>query len=136
MSYAKPLPTPSHESQPYWDSCRQHALALQKCAGCGAFRFPPGPICPECWGRSFAWQPVSGRGTVYSFCVYRRLYHPGFAADMPYVLAVITLEEGPRLLSNVIGCAPEAVRCDMPVELVYRDATDAITLPLFRPAVG
>jgi uncharacterized OB-fold protein len=134
MSYAKPVPTPSKESQPYWDSARDHALRLQKCAGCGAFRFPPSPVCPECWGKSFAWEPISGRGKIYTFCTYRRLYHPGFGDDLPYVLAVIALEDGPRLLSNVIDCRPEDVRCDMPVEVVYRDVTDAISLPLFRPA--
>ena len=135
MTYAKPIPTPSKESQPYWDSVRDHALRLQKCAGCGAFRFPPSPLCPECWGKAFAWEPVSGRGKVYTFCTYRRLYHPGFADDLPYVVAVIALEEGPRLVSNVIDCRPEDLRCDMPVEIVYRDATDTIALPLFRPKV-
>ena len=134
MTYAKPLPTPSQDSQPYWDACRQHALALQQCDACGAFRFPPSPLCPECWGRASTWRTLSGRGRVYSFVTYRRLYHPGFADDLPYVVAVIALDEGPRLISNVIDCRPEDVRCDMPVEVVFRDATDRIALPLFRPA--
>lgn len=79
-------------------------------------------------------QPASGRGRVISHVTYRRLYHPGFAADLPYVVAVIELEEGPRLISNVVDCAPEDVRCDMEVEVTYRDATESISLPLFRPS--
>jgi uncharacterized OB-fold protein len=75
---------------------------------------------------------VSGRGKVYSFVTFHRVYHPGFEGDVPYVVALIELEEGPRLLSNVIGVAPEDVRCEMPVEVVFEDVGEA-TIPKFRP---
>ena len=132
--YAKPIPTPSVDSVPYWEAVKCHELKLQQCLVCGAFRFPPAEVCSECTSDAYEWKPVSGKGRVFSFVTYHRAYHPGFKEELPYVVAVIELEEGPRMLSNVIGCKPEDVRCDMPVEVAYEDITDEMTLPKFRPA--
>jgi len=131
--YRKPLPIPSRLSEPFWAACKNHELKIQRCGSCRAFRFPPAILCPECLSREVSWEKVSGRGKVFSFVVYRRLYHPGFEADLPYTVAVIELEEGARLLSNVIGIPPEQVTCDMPVEVVFEDVTPEVTLPKFRP---
>lgn len=133
MANAKPVPVPSEESKPYWEAARRRELKLQRCLDCGAFRFPPSVLCPECSSRSAEWAAVSGRGKVYSYVVFHRAYHPAFAGDLPYAVACVELEEGPRLLSNITGVAPEKIRCDMPVEVVFEPVTEEVTLPKFRP---
>jgi uncharacterized OB-fold protein len=132
-SYLKPLPVPSPESEPFWAACRRHELALQRCDACGTFWFPPSALCPTCLGDAWRWRPTAGRGTVYSFVVFQRVYHPGFADEIPYVVAVVELEEGPRLPTALVGTAPDDVHCDMEVEVVFDDVTDTVTLPKFRP---
>jgi len=132
--YAKPIPTPSEDSVPYWEATKKHKLKVQKCRDCPSFWFPPAEVCSECTSDAYDWTAVSGKGRVFSFVIYHRAYHPGFKEELPYVVAVIELDEGPRMLSNVIGCKPEEVRCDMPVEVVFEDITDEVTLPKFRPA--
>ena len=134
--YNKPLPVPSVESRPFWDACRDHKLICQKCTDCGAFRFPPTRICPQCLGSNFAWVEMTGRGEVFSFTIFRRLYHPGFADDIPYVVAVVALDEGPRMLSNVVGMDVDLVRCGMPVQVRFDKATDDITIPKFTALQG
>jgi uncharacterized protein len=133
-TYAKPLPVPSIESRPFWEACRRHELVLQRCARCDSFWFPPGAICPRCHSESWSWTPTTGRGTVYSFAVVHRVYHAGFAESVPYVVAVVELEEGPRLPTAIEGVAVDDIRCDMPVEVVFDDVTETVTLPKFRPA--
>lgn len=132
-AYARPLPQPTPESQPFWDGCRRHALELQRCQACQAFWFPPSSRCPRCWASAWDWRPVSGRGEVFTFTVMRRAYHPGFVDQLPYVVAVVQLEEGPRLISNVVGCEPDAVDVGMAVEVFFEDVTAEVTLPKFRP---
>lgn len=78
--------------------------------------------------------PVSGRGKVFSYVVYHRVYHPGFADEVPYTVALVELEEGPRMISNIIGIPPDEVACEMPVQVIYEDVTDDVTLPKFAPA--
>ena len=118
---------------PFWEACRRHELLLQRCGRCDSFWFPPSAVCPRCLSESWGWEPTSGKGTVYSFVVFHRPYHPGFADEVPYVVAIVELEEGPRLPTRVVGVACDDVRCDMPVEVVFDDATETVTLPLFRP---
>ena len=91
-------------------------------------------MCSECTSDAYDWNPVSGKGRVFSFVIYHRAYHPGFQGEIPYVVGVIELDEGPRMLSNVVGCKPEEVRCDMPVEVTFEDITDEMSLPKFQPA--
>jgi len=132
----RPLPEPTEASRPYWDACRQHELQLQRCGSCGAFRFPAGFMCPECSSLDLAWHRVSGRGRVHAYTVVHRAPHPALAGEAPYVVALIELDEGACLMSNVVGCRAEDVRVDMPVEVVFRDLTPSVTLPLFRPSRG
>lgn len=131
--YKKPLPVSSPDSQPFWDGCRRHELLLQQCAECRAFWFPPSILCPECLSAAWEWTKISGRGRVYSFVIFHRVYHTGFTDEIPYVVAVVELEEGPRLMSNIIGCDPYAVHCEMAVEVVFEDVSETVTLPKFRP---
>lgn len=129
----RPLPTPSADSAQFWQACREHELRLQKCDACGHLLFPPAARCPQCLSNSLAWTPLSGRGKVYSFVIYHRVYHPAFEKSIPYVVALIELDEGPRLISNIVGCDPKSVRCDMPVSIVFHDISDQISLPQFQP---
>jgi uncharacterized OB-fold protein len=131
---AKPLPQVSPEMAPFFEAARRHALVVQRCAACGAFRFPARTICSACLSREATWVPVSGRGTVFSFAIMHQAVHPGFAAETPYAVVVIQLDEGPRLLSNLVDCATADVRVGQPVEVVYDDLTPEVTLPKFRPS--
>lgn len=131
--YAKPLPVPTVESKPFWEGCKRHELLLPCCEKCGQWWFPPGPTCPNCWSTDWAWKKTSGRGKIYSFGVYHRVYHRGFEAEMPYVLAIVQLDEGPRLVSNVIEGGRKELQCDLPVEVFFEDITEDTTLYKFRP---
>jgi uncharacterized protein len=128
----KPVPVPSVESRPYWEALKQHRLVMPRCASCGRFWFPPSLLSPQCNARDFAWAEISGRGKVFTYVVFHRVYNPGFADEVPYVVALIELAEGPRMISNVIGIPPDKVQCEMPVRVVFEDREDA-TVPLFTP---
>ena len=132
-AYTKPLPTISDLNRPYWDGLKHHELRLQKCAACGTIWSPPAPLCPRCWSRDLVWTRLSGRGRVNSWVVFHQSYFRGFEADIPYNVAEVELDEGPRLLTNLVGIANDQVRAGMRVEIVYDDVTDAITLAKFRP---
>ncbi|MFC2071356.1 Zn-ribbon domain-containing OB-fold protein, partial [Chloroflexota bacterium] len=96
--------------------------------------YPPAMICPHCLNLESEWVKLSGKGRVHSFIVVRRAFNPTFADEIPYTVAVIETEEGTRMVSNVIGCKPEDVRVDMPVEVVFEDVTEEFTLHKFKPA--
>ena len=135
MSYAKPLPVADVETRPFWEACQSGKLTLQKCTECGHIRFPPTTYCSKCRSARHQWIESSGNGRVFSWIVVR---HPVprdvYAKDVPYVVALIELEEGVRIPSNIIGCTPEEVTANMPVSVVFRAVTPDITLPLFEPA--
>jgi uncharacterized OB-fold protein len=133
-SYTKPLPLINEETRPYWEYCRKHELRMQQCRQCGHIRFPLSVICPKCHSMEAEWTKLSGKGKIYSFTIYRVPYHPAFKDDIPYVVAIIQLDEGPRMESNVIGCQVEEVRMEMPVVVAFDDVTGEVTLPKFRPA--
>ena len=135
MSATPPLPVPDHLSRPFWEGCRAHELRLQRCGACQTVRFPPGPVCPTCRSEEVEVVLSSGKGVVYSWIVVR---HPipasVYATEVPYVVALVDLAEGVRMTSNIVGCPPDEVRADMRVELVFKDVTDEVSLPQFRPA--
>ncbi|MFP3927779.1 MAG: Zn-ribbon domain-containing OB-fold protein [Desulfobacteraceae bacterium] len=130
----KPLPQVNGDNKEFWAGCREHRLKFQKCRSCGQVRWPAAMLCPRCHSTETDWIDASGRGVVYTFAVYHVAYIPAFKDELPYVVATIELEEGPHLLSNVVGCSPEVVRCGMPVEVVWEDVTDEFSLPKFRPS--
>src|SRR5581483_6754206 len=108
---------------------------MPHCGTCGYYTFPPALGCPRCGSRPLSWRQVSGRGSVFSFVVYHRLYNPAFAHLVPYVVAVIALEEGPRILSNVVGIPFDRVRCDMSVRVVFDEVREeGVVIPQFVPA--
>lgn len=126
-----PIPTP--ETQPFWQGTRAGELRLQRCDACAHVYFPPRPFCPKCAGRAVSWFPASGRGSLYSYVIHHRPV-PGFTP--PYSIAVVQLDEGPRMMTNIIDCpqTPEALQLDMRVEVTFKQLTDEIYLPQFRPA--
>ncbi len=131
--YQKPLPTISPLNQPYWDGLRNRELRLQKCDDCASVWYPPSPRCPSCWSRKSTWTRLSGRGRVSSWVVFHQSYFRGFEGQVPYNVAEVELEEGPRLLTNLVGISNDAIRAQMPVEIVYEDATEDVTLAKFKP---
>ncbi len=136
--YRKPLPTPSPEARRYWQACKEHQLLLPFCTACQSFFFYPRNFCPRCFSWEIEWRPVSGRGRLYSYAIQHRVWHPAWAPEVPYVTALVELEEGPRIYTNLVGVEPDPkkIRCDMPVEVVFEDVSEEITLPKFRPASG
>lgn len=119
---------------PFWDALRRHQFSLQKCEACGALRFIPTEICAQCCSQDWSWTPVSGKGRVYTYTVVHRGPTPAYQADAPYVIAHVELDEGPRVISNLVGCDPATVRVGMPVEVIYQDVTSEWTLFKFAPA--
>lgn len=134
--YQKPIPMPDQDTQPYWEAAKRHELLLQRCLDCGQYRFYPRIVCPQCMSDKTEWVKASGRGEVYSFTITYRPPSPAFAADVPYVVAIIELQEGVRMMSNIVGCDPHEVKIGMPVEVVFEDISEDIALPKFRPAQG
>lgn len=134
--YQKPLPQPTPFDEPYWNYLKAHELRLPGCRSCGHIFFPPQPCCPRCLSDRLDWIPASGRGRVWSWVVFHHVYFRSFAEDIPYVVALVELEEGPRMVSTVVDCSPEDLRCDMPVEVVFDDVTPEFTIPKFRPVKG
>jgi uncharacterized protein len=130
---SRPLPQPTPETLHFWEGTRQGELRLQRCAECAHTYFPPRPFCPQCGSRDVAIVKASGRATLASYIINHRP-HPAW--DEPYSIAIVELEEGPRMMTNIVNCpqTPEALELDMPLEVVFERQTDEITLPLFQPA--
>jgi len=130
---SRPVPEPTPETQHFWDGTREGEIRLQRCDACRHVYFPPRPFCPACSSRSVSVFRASGRGKLLSYIINQRP-HPAW--DAPYSIAIIELDEGVRMMSNVVGCeqTPEALVLDMPVEATFERLTDQISLPLFRPA--
>ncbi len=134
--YIKPLPAPANEelSRPFWKAATRHELIMPRCNTCENVFFYPREACPVCLGADLGWTPVSGRGRVYSYTIVHQTVNAAFQPDAPYVYAVIQLDEGPRLVSNVVDCPIEDVTVDMPVTATFDDVTPEVTLVKFRPA--
>ena len=131
---SRPLPQPTPETQHFWDGTRARELRLQRCDACSHVYFPPRPFCPACASRKVSVFAASGRGRLYSYVINHRA-PPDSGFEPPYSIAVVELDEGPRMMTNIVGTpqTPEALQLDMPVEAVYEDFSDRITLPFFRP---
>jgi uncharacterized OB-fold protein len=131
----RPLPGITPETRHFWEGTRTGELRLQKCTACSHVYFPPRPFCPQCWSQDVGVFRASGRAILYSYVIHHRAA-PGFAP--PYSIAVVQLEEGPRMMTNIVEVeqTPEALQLDMPLEVVFQRITDEISLPLFRPAGG
>jgi uncharacterized OB-fold protein len=132
--YDKPLPEITELTQGFWDHTRAGRLAVQACTHCGDVHFPASPVCPKCLSEAQEWRPVCGRGRLESWVEYHRAYWPGFAGELPYRVCLVRLEEGPLMVSNLVG---EAAEIGDEVRVVFEKVTDAVTLPKFaRGASG
>ncbi len=118
---------------PYWAGLREGALRLPRCEACGHIQFPMGPCCANCLGETFRWDTMSGRGQVWSFVIYHHVFNPAFRDAVPYNVAVVKLEEGPKLITNVVGIPNEALRNGMSVQSVFDRIDDELTLLRFQP---
>lgn len=130
---ARPLPEPTPETRHFWEGTLEGELRLQRCDQCATVYFPPRPFCPKCSSRAVSVFAASGRATLASYVINERS-HPAF--DGPYAIALVDLEEGPRMMTNIVDCpqTPEALQLDMSLEVTFERLSDTIALPLFRPA--
>jgi hypothetical protein len=131
----KPLPMPTEDSAPYWEGARAGTLRAQRCDDCGFLRWPPASHCARCLSPRHRWVELSGRGRVYSWIVVHKSQHPAFWGD-PFNVAIVELDEGPRLHTNLIDVDPARIEIGMPVEVVFEKQDDQITLPKFRPTAA
>ena len=130
--YTKPLPVINPANRRYWEGARAHQLLLPRCDECGATWFPPAPHCPRCLSTAITWASASGRGTLWSWTVFHNVYFGGFRDEVPYVTALVALDEGPLMATTIVGADPGELACDLPVEVVFDDVTEDVTLPKFR----
>ena len=131
--YLKPLPEIAEGTRPFWEGCKEGKLLLPRCRACGEIFFFPNHFCPACLSGKVNWIESSGKGSVHTFTIISRGPSGVFADDVPYVVAIIDLKEGPRMMSNIIEISPDQVQVGMPVEVVFEQATGDVTLPKFRP---
>jgi uncharacterized protein len=128
------VPVPTVETRPYWEGCKRHELRIQRCAACGHHQFYPRLYCDQCFSDRVEWITASGRATVLSFTIVYRAPSAAFKGEVPYVVALVTLTEGPTMMTNIIGCPPDHVMIGMPVKVNFDDWTDEISIAKFRPA--
>jgi uncharacterized OB-fold protein len=128
----KPLPIPDGDSHVFWQGCKENKLLIQKCKDCSKHIFYPRILCPHCFSEQVEWVESTGKGKIYSYTIARRGGGPAFKDDAPYAVALIELDEGVRMFSNIINIDVEKVKCDLPVEVVFEEQED-FTLPKFQP---
>ncbi|GMU79231.1 MAG: hypothetical protein AMXMBFR46_20240 [Acidimicrobiia bacterium] len=129
------LPTPDPETAPFWDGANDHRLLIKRCRACGRAHFYPRPFCPHCWSAEVEWFEASGRATLYTWSIVHQNDLPPFHERVPYVAALVDLEEGPRMMTNVVDCPFDALEAGMELEVVFEQVSDEpeVTLPRFRP---
>lgn len=128
------LPTADAETEPFWEAARQARLLLRRCGGCGKAHFYPRRFCPSCWSADVEWETAGGGATLYTWSVVHSNDLPPFRERLPYVAAVVDLDEGPRMMTNIVDCDPGALTIGMRLSVAFEERTDDITVPVFRPA--
>jgi uncharacterized protein len=136
VAYTKPLPTPTPLSAPFWDGLRAREIRVQKCSNCGHLQHPPQPACVQCWQAELVWSRLPSEGTVYSYSVCHWPTIAAFRSDAPYVVAIVDLPGGVRINTNIVDCQLSDLHVGMPVEAVFDDVTDQITLLKYAPCGG
>jgi len=126
------LPTLDEVNRPFWEGCRNGVLKLQRCTRCGHLRYPIAAVCPRCLDSGVAWEQLSGRGAVFSFAAFHHAYNDAWRDRIPYNVALVELEEGPTVISNVVGVDPEDLRIGLPVEAVFEPLTDELSVLRFE----
>jgi uncharacterized OB-fold protein len=133
QAVSKPIPIPDEITAPFYDGARAGRLMLQHCPSCNGWSFPVRERCPHCFAGGLQWRQASGRGVLYTFAIMHQVMNPGFAGAVPYNVSQIDLEEGVRMVSNVIGVANDALRIGMRLEAVFEDVGNGVSVPKFRP---
>lgn len=128
------LPTVDEGTRPWWDAAREGRLLVKRCAACSRAHFYPRLFCPYCWSTDVDWEQASGRATLYTWSVVHSNDLPPFPERLPYVAAVVDLDEGPRMMTNLVDGEPGDLRAGMPLEVAFREVSETVTLPMFRPA--
>jgi uncharacterized protein len=131
--YKKPLPLITPLGKPFWDACKEKKLLYQVCKDCGQVNFFPKMLCVNCMSHNLGWKESKGKGHIYTFTVTYDAAPPEFMSSVPYALAVVNLDEGFSMLTNIVDCEYEKLKCNMPVEVVFDPVTPEVTLPKFRP---
>ncbi len=129
----KPVPKPTPETQPFWDGCAAGELRLQHCNDCQHVQYPPRKLCSGCFSQNVEWRTASGRGVVRSWSMVTAPGAPGFEAEVPFLSVMITLQEGPTMLSVLRNCDATTVDFDLPVRVIFERRSPDITLPYFEP---
>lgn len=132
-AYTLPIPEADAASAPFFEGARRHELMLMRCRACLAWRLPSRPRCPDCWSTDTEWARASGRATLYSWGIMHQKLHPAFAERVPYQFAIVELEEGPRIVSSIVGVPDSALRAGLPLHAVYDDVADDATIVRFAP---
>ena len=133
MTYDKPLPRIDASNKPFWDAARENRLVVQTCTACGDTRFPPSPVCPKCLSPEQTWKAASGHGTLESWVDFHRAYWSGYSDSLPYRVCLVRLEEGPLLVSNLVGNT-DGTRLGRKVRVVFDKVTEEVTMPKFELA--
>ncbi len=136
MPSTRPVPNPTNASAPYWEACRKHVLRFQRCAACNYVLFYPGYACPVCWSNKLEWITSSGRGSIYSLTVVEHPATDYFAEIGPVTVALVELEEGPIMMTNIVGSPPHDARIGDKVTVDFVDVNEAVSLPVFRKEAG
>lgn len=133
--WKKTLPNINVDSKPYWDACKQHKLIIQKCNNCGKLQhLYRKDFCCHCWSQDIEDLVTSGKGTLWTYTITYQNYTPGFSEDVPYVTALVTLEEGVEMLTGILNCDHDKLEIGMPLKVTWVEATEDITIPFFEPA--
>lgn len=132
QAVARPAPAVTELSEGFWQGVREGRLVIQRCTTCGTLRHYPQPMCPACRALGFDWAPVSGRGEIYSYTIAHRAFHPAWQAHVPYAIATIELDEGVRMVCDLLGTPIEAVRIGARVEVHFEDMPGQGVMPRFR----
>lgn len=135
-SYTKPLPPKDEDHAPFWQGALRREVVMQRCSACGTYRFPASRYCASCCSDASAWMPVSGRGVIESYCLFHQVYFESFAADVPYNVALVRLDEGPRLFTNIVGVRNEDLRIGAAVVAVFEQVTPQVALIKFGLSKG
>jgi uncharacterized OB-fold protein len=130
--YAKPLPVADADTAPFWDGAKAGKLVLKSCLDCGKAHFYPRALCPHCHSDRLEWIEAKGTGEIHTFTIARRGAGKAFEREAPYAVAIVQLDEGPRMLSNVVTDDVEAVRIGQRVVVVFAEADEGVVLPKFR----
>lgn len=128
------FPVSNPDTATFWDACQRHELLIQQCNKCGTHQFYPRIFCTNCSSTTLKWVPASGMGIIETWTIVRRAVSAAYAGDVPYVIALIKLQEGPVMMSKIIACEPESVHTGMAVEVSFEDWSEQVSMPVFVPA--